>query len=215
VTASVDLYWLPLGAGGPWAVRCGGRLYEAVVARRRHRVPLDLFHSALCVRLRGELYTVEMAPVWGGTVADRGVVAEGPVGHPWLGRSRAFRYEVRRWRNGRIPDIDGAVASPQRLGTDAGPAERLLRVLPDFPRLTWGLDELGTGDMWNSNSLISWTLAISGHPVHRAVLPPHGRAPGWTAGLVAAAGHPMPARRSSGVPGIDRDRHVVDEGRAC
>jgi hypothetical protein len=42
----VDLYWLPLGAGGHF-VRLNGRLYEAVAARLQRRRARDLYHSAL------------------------------------------------------------------------------------------------------------------------------------------------------------------------
>ena len=45
----VDLYWLPLGAGGH-SVRLNGRVYEAVAARRAG-ARRDLYHSALVVRL--------------------------------------------------------------------------------------------------------------------------------------------------------------------
>jgi hypothetical protein len=62
-----------------------------------------------------------------------------------------------------------------------------LDLVPTFPTVTWGRDELGTGDMWNSNSLISWLLARSGHDTTTLPPPPHGRAPGWTAGLTVAA----------------------------
>jgi hypothetical protein len=48
-------------------------------------------------------------------------------------------------------------------------------------------DELNTGDMWNSNWLISWLLACSGHDTDAIASPAHDRAPGWTAGLVVAA----------------------------
>jgi hypothetical protein len=41
--------------------------------------------------------------------------------------------------------------------------------------------------MWNSNSLISWLLARSGHDTSALHPPRGGRAPGWTAGLVLAA----------------------------
>jgi hypothetical protein len=41
--------------------------------------------------------------------------------------------------------------------------------------------------MWNSNSLISWLLARSGHDTGRLAVPLHGRAPGRSAGLVVAA----------------------------
>ncbi len=66
-------------------------------------------------------------------------------------------------------------------------ARRLLELVPEVPRATWGRDELATGDMWNSNSLISWLLARSGHDAQAIALPPGGRAPGWEAGLVVAA----------------------------
>src|SRR5919106_6254708 len=36
--ASIDLFWLPLGAGG-WFVRLNGRIYEAIRAHRERRRP--------------------------------------------------------------------------------------------------------------------------------------------------------------------------------
>jgi hypothetical protein len=91
--ASIDLWWLPLGAGG-WFVRLNGRVYEALHALVERRRPLDLYH--------------------------------------------------------------------------------------------WGRDELGTGEMWNSNSVVSWLLTRAGLPADELHPPPGGRAPGWHAGLVAA-----------------------------
>lgn len=185
--ARVDLYWLPLGAGGARCVRVSGRLFEVVVARHQHREARDLYHSALQVRLGNDRFVIEMAPVWSRGEPDRGVVAEGAVGTPGLGRSRLFRYEVRCWRSGVIPDIDEAVASPQRLSESVSETRQLLDLVPAFPTATWGRDELDTGDMWNSNSLISWLLARSGHRMEAIEPPAHGRAPGWAAGLVVAA----------------------------
>ena len=46
--------------------------------------------------------------------------------------------------------------------------------------------ELKTGDMWNSNSLISWSLATTGLATDQLQPPPHGRAPGWDSGLIVA-----------------------------
>ncbi|MFL6136426.1 MAG: hypothetical protein ACJ74O_01320 [Frankiaceae bacterium] len=183
--ASVDLYWLPLGAGG-CSVRWNGRAYEALVAHREARAPKDLYHSALEVRLDGARYVIEMAPVWNVGAPDRGVVGEGPVGSRLLGRSRWFRYEVRRWRDGVIPDVAEAVASPVRVSADADRARRVLELVPLFTTATWGRDEQCTGDMWNSNSLVSWCLARTGHDVALIAPPLGGRAPGWTAGLVVA-----------------------------
>ena len=199
--AHVDLYWLPLGAGAVATVRWSGRLYEAIAARHDHRGVCDLYHSALQVHLGDDRFVIEMAPVWGNKQPDRGVVAEGAVGLPWLGHSRFFRYEVRRWLGGVIPDVAAAVASPQRLSTDPTLARRVLELVPAFPTVTWGRDELGTGEMWNSNSLIAWLLARSGHHPDLIALPTRGRAPGWSAGLVVATrnAEPVNLRRPTGV----------------
>jgi len=131
-------------------------------------------------------YAVEMGPVWNVSDADRGVVAEGPVGSRWLGRFRAFRYEVRCWPGGRIPDVGAAVDSPVRITEDPTRVAAVVGVLREVPALTWGRDELGAGEMWNSNSAVAWALARAGQAMV-AIRPPHaGRAPGWAAGLVLA-----------------------------
>ena len=185
----VDLYWLPLGGGsGDRCVRGSGRLYERLVSTRGHRAAMDLYHSALVVHVGGATSTIEMTPVWTGRIRERGVVGEGPVGLPVLGRSRLFRYEVRCWRDGVIPDLAASVDSPRRVSHDRTTAERVLRLAPQFPLATWGLDEQRTGEMWNSNSLTAWLLAGSGLDLAAPALqpPPHGRAPGWSAGRVVA-----------------------------
>jgi hypothetical protein len=186
VQSRIDLYWLPLGAGDH-CVRWNGRIYEALVARHEHRPVCDLYHSALQVQHGGDLFVIESAPAWGSEESDRGVVCQGPVGLTWLGRSRYFRYEVRRWRNGVIPDVSEAVESPVQIGTCSARAEQLLNLVPDFPTATWGRDELRTGEMWNSNSLIAWLLTLSGYGAGGVGPPARGRAPGWSAGSVVAA----------------------------
>ncbi len=182
--ARVDLFWLPLGAGGH-SVRLNGRVFEAVAARLDHRDRCDLYHSALEVRIPEGRYVIEQAPSrsWG---AQRGVVNEGAVGARAAGRLRLFRYEVRRWLDGEIPDVAEAVESPQRATEDAALARRLLDLVPAVPTPVWGRDELGTGEMWNSNSVVSWLLERSGIGVDAVHLPRRGRAPGWHAGLVVA-----------------------------
>lgn len=187
----VDLYWLPLGAGDH-VVKRFGRVYEALAATREDRDRCDLYHAALEVHLDGDRYVIESAPAWDRAEPDRGVVVEGSVGLSWLGRSKWFRYEVRRWRNGIIPDASEAVDSPRRVSADRWRARRILNLAPDFPPRTWGRDELGTGDMWNSNSLIAWLLANSGHDLDTIRPPARGRAPGWSAGIVAAHRDPAP-----------------------
>jgi hypothetical protein len=182
----IDVYWLPLGAGG-WFVRLNGRIYERIVARRERRPPLDLYHSALEVRTPEGRFVIENAwPVPDADGASRGVVVEGPVGSPLFGRLRAFRYEVRRWRDGRIPDIADAVASPQHVSGDLDQARRLLELVPRVPPLRWGRDELRIRDMWNSNSVVSWLLASSGIAAEHIQPPPGGRTPGWEAGIALA-----------------------------
>jgi hypothetical protein len=184
---AVDLYWLPLGAGGH-SVRLNGVVYEALVARRERRQRSALYHAALEVLVSGTRYVIEMAPIPDAHGSRRGVVAEGPVGARWAGRLRLFRYEVRCWRDGEIQDVSASVDSPRRLTDDPGAAREVLELLPGVPRLVWGRDELGVGDMWNSNSLVSWLIARAGLGGSRAQPPVGGRAPGWRAGLVAAQG---------------------------
>lgn len=183
--ASVDLYWLPLGAGGH-SVRLNGRIFEALVARLEKRPAKDLYHSALVVRVQEGEFVIEQAPVSDGNGELRGVVGEGAVGSRWARPLRIFRYENRCWREGVIPDIDEAVESPQRLTHDPFLARRVLELVPDVPTPVWGRDELQAGEMWNSNSLISWLIARSGLGVEAVRPPAGGRAPGWRAGLVVA-----------------------------
>ena len=182
---SVDLYWLPLGAGGH-SVRLNGRIFEAVVARLEKRPSKDLYHSALVVRAPEGEFVIEQAPVGDGAGVTRGVVAEGAVGSRWARSLRIFRYEIRRWRDGVIPDVGEAVDSPQRLTDDPFIAQRVLELVPDVPTPVWGRDELHAGEMWNSNSVISWLIARSGLGVETVHPPAGGRAPGWRAGLVVA-----------------------------
>jgi hypothetical protein len=130
-------------------------------------------------------FVIEQAPAWS-DAAERGVVADGSVGARAAGRFRLFRYEVRRWCDGVIPDIAEAVESPRRLSDDQDRAQRLLELTPQVPTPVWGRDELGAGEMWNSNSTISWLLARGGLDVESIPLPIGGRAPGWRAGIVIA-----------------------------
>jgi len=54
------------------------------------------------------------------------------------------------------------------------------------PVPVWGRDELDAGEMWNSNSLISWLLVRAGIRVDAIRPPQDGRAPGWEAGIAVA-----------------------------
>lgn len=184
--AWIDLYWIPLGIRGSGLVRTVGKTYETVIARREGRSPLALYHTALRVRTAVGIFAVEMVlPSRGGDSASRGVVFDGPVANPRLAGMRIFRYEFRRWRDGILFDSEPTVVGPQRLSDDAGRAEHLLECTGSVPRLVWGRDQLGTGEMWNSNSVISWLLVKTGLG-DGVDAPPGGRAPGWDAGIVVA-----------------------------
>jgi hypothetical protein len=183
--SSVALFWIPLGAGGH-SVRFNGKVFEAVVAARRHRARRDLYHAALIVTLDGERHIVELAPAGRGNRRDRGVVGTGAVGSRWLGRWRLFRYELRCWRGGTIPDLCHAVGGPQILTTEATVARRVLDAVATVPTPVWGRDELGAGEMWNSNSVVAWLLTCAGIPAASLEPPPGGRAPGWGSGVKAA-----------------------------
>lgn len=183
--AAVDLYWLPLGAGGHF-VRLNGRVYEALAAQLERRPVCALYHSALQVEVPEGKFVIEQAPVHDWSGKQRGVVAEGAVGSRWAGRFRIFRYEIRLWRGGHIPDVAEAVDSPRRLTDDEVRARRVLDLVAEVPTPVWGRDERAAGEMWNSNSVIAWVIARSGIDTESVQPPPGGRAPGWQAGLVVA-----------------------------
>ncbi|HET9611115.1 MAG TPA: hypothetical protein VFP06_16010, partial [Acidimicrobiales bacterium] len=151
--------------------------------RRRRRA---LFHSALTITVPEGRFVVEMAPVPDAHGERRGVVAEGPVGTRWAGRFRVFRYENRCWRDGVIPDAAEAVATVS-MRVEPARARSLLDLVRHVPTPVWGRDELDAGEMWNSNSVISWLLRLGDLDAAPIRPPLGGRAPGWDAGLVVAA----------------------------
>ena len=207
---AVELYWLPLGAGGH-SVRFNGRVYEALIAARDGRPRLELYHAALRVRLPEGEFVIEQAPVPDRRGSERGVVVEGPVGSRWAGRFRVLRYEVRLWAGGEIPDIAEAVESPRILSDEEDTCRRVLRRIREVPPLTWGRDEMRTGEMWNSNAVIAWVLSRSGIDARQVLSPPGGRAPGWNAGLAVARGQPTtppdPLHRGHGEPALPTHDH--------
>ena len=164
--AYVDLHWVPLGAGGPKIVRATGRVYRALTGAAP-------YHSALTAEVDGVPWTIEVAPSPDENQASRGVVATGAVGARLAGRLRVFRYEVRCWRDGIIPDLDHAVARI-RLTEDPDTVRRVLELVRSVPTPVWGL-------RWNSNSMVAWVLSHAGL-AEGITPPPGGRAPGWDAG---------------------------------
>jgi len=111
--ASIDLYWLPLGAGGH-SVRLNGRVFEAVSARLERRAPRDLYHSALEVRVPKGRFVIEQTPIPDSNGEERGVVAEGAVGSRWAGRFRTERSASRSSTGLPVAAwISAATASPR------------------------------------------------------------------------------------------------------
>ncbi|WP_159498534.1 hypothetical protein [Microbacterium sp. 18062] len=180
-----DLWWLPVGAGGHVVVHTS-RWWERILARLEHRPPQPLFHAALEVFVDGGRHLIEMTPAWGQPAGPRGVVAVGPVGLRLLGRSRFFRYEIRCWPDGILPDRGYAIDSPVSIPLGAEDVHALLDRVAAVPTLTWGRDVPRSGDMWNSNSVVSWLLTTSGVDASRFAPPAGGRAPGWNAGIACA-----------------------------
>ncbi len=110
---------------------------------------------------------------------------------------------IRRWRGGAIADITYAVASPVRVTDDLPLVRDVLDLVPRVPAPVWGRDELRTGEMWNSNSVVAWLLASVGLIEAAGDPPDGGRAPGWGAGVVVAqrhlaSGHTFVTIRGSG-----------------
>jgi hypothetical protein len=170
--------------------RCTGRCLPAPslgsqkkvsVALLERRRPLDLYHSALEVCVPEGRFVIENSwPIPDANGASRSVVVEGPVGSRRIARIRALRYEIHRWRDGVIPDADEAVGSPQHLSDDPRRARRLLDLVGSVPSMVWGRDELRTGEMWNSNSVIAWLLARCGLPTEGSALAPADTRPDGT-----------------------------------
>ena len=181
--ARLVIYWIPLGAGGAATVRVSGRIYEVVRALLERRRPRHVYHTALEVYVDGERFTIENAwPCPDDETDSRGVVVEGPLWSPWLRRLRWFRYEIRCWRDGCIAEVAEPVATPTLTGCPDR-ARRVLEMVRAVPALTWGRSPGLGGDMWTSNSVISYLLTVSGLPAESFRPPAGGRARGWDTGI--------------------------------
>ena len=176
--ASVDLHWIPLGAGGH-SVKYNGRAYEAIKAVMERRPRQALFHAALTVDVDGETYAIEIAPSPDDDLESRGVVVTGPVGSRHLGRLPALPLRgpllARRLDPGPAYEV-----ATQRVTTDRTKARAVVALAPQTPRLTWGRDELHVGDMWNSNSVVAWLLTNGPRiDIHPQLGDRPAVAPGW------------------------------------
>ena len=140
--ASVDLYWLPLGAGdNTHCVRTNGRIFEWATARYAHREGCDLYHAALEASRRGPARHRDdpgvghrrAGPRRGVRGAGRPEVARRLEVLPLRGPLLARRGHPRRRRGRRQPP-------PAQRRPGPGPA--VLSLGRAFPTATWGRDEL-------------------------------------------------------------------------
>jgi hypothetical protein len=129
---------------------------------------------------------IEQTPVPDERGELRGVVGGGAVGLRSAGRFRVFRYEIRCWLSGMIPDAGEAVGGPVRLSGDIAIARRVIATVRAVPTPVWGRDQLDAGEMWNPNSVVAWVLAHGGIEAAEVHPPQGGRAPGWNAGVAVA-----------------------------
>ncbi len=180
-----DLYWLPVGAGTSRFQQASLRAWEAFEAARTRRPRMRLVHSALKLSHDGDPYTLELTPAFLGEQPPP--LATGPVGLRAAGRFRLFRYQLRCLPAATLPDEQWAVGDPVRLTGECASVRQILALGPGVPRHTWGRRPRGAGDMWTSDSVISWLLVQAGLDVSRAAPPPGTRAPGWSAGIEVAA----------------------------
>ena len=182
---SLDLYWLPVGAGTSTFQQMSLRLWEAIEAARARRPRAALFHCALKLTTAySGAFTLEMTPDF---VKSRWpAVATGPVGVAGADRVALFRYALRCVPGETLPDEEWAIESPVRLSQDCSSVERVLELTREVPRFVWGRRAPHTSEMWTSDAVISWLLVRAGIDLRDVVPPIGGRAPGWLAGIAVA-----------------------------
>lgn len=186
MTAFLDLYWLPVGAGTSRFQQTSLRFWEALEAARARRPRLRLVHAALKLAgADGQPFTLELMPAF--VRDDVPPLLTGPVGLPGADRLRLFRYQLLCVSADRLPDEEFALAPPARLTSDPERVARVLAFAREVPRYTWGRRVRGTSEMWTSDSVVSWLLCRAGFDVSSIGPPAGSRAPGWQAGIGLAA----------------------------
>ena len=184
VTAFLDLYWLPVGAGTSRFQQASLRCWEAIEAARARRPRQRLLHGALKLGRDDSVpHTLELMPAF--VRDDVPPLVTGPVGIRGADRLRLFRYQLLLVPAERLPDEDFAVCPPIRLSDDPGVIDRLFGLAATVPPYTWGRRVPGTTEMWTSDSVVSWLLMRAAIDAS-ALLPAEGRAPGWLAGIELA-----------------------------
>ncbi|MBI2767264.1 MAG: hypothetical protein HYX53_15315 [Chloroflexi bacterium] len=179
----VDLYWLPVGAGTHFQ-RASLIAYGALLAAVTRRPRAGFVHAALKLRLDGRPYTLELMPI--PARQETAPFLTGPVGWRPAGRLRLFRYQLLCREGAVLPDEGWVVGSPLRLTSDCATADRVLDCARRVPPFTWGRRAKGTGEMWTSDSAVSWLLSVAGIDAAAIAVPAGMQAPGWRAGLELA-----------------------------
>ena len=68
----IDLYWIPLGAGGHCVRHCGAALSGPLASRHAGGgAAARLYHAALVVESDGDRYAIELAPSPDGAAVPR------------------------------------------------------------------------------------------------------------------------------------------------
>ena len=213
---ALDLYWLPLGAGGHSvrvqrphlrgggrSPRCAAAAPSVTTSTTRRSTGDDAGGHPTQSRWSAAKALVSAE------AADHGAVAGGARGQPParpLGAvsirdpllSVAARSQTSR-RRLRAP----AAADRRPCSCSGGSVLELVPLRSDLRSGGWTRSQ--TGEMWNSNSLVSWLLVSHRPDVGRADrLPVGGRAPGWQAGIAVAAPRSPEARRRGASGGWHR-----------
>lgn len=179
-TASLDLLWIPVGAGTRFQ-RASLVLYEAAAAALSRRPRVALVHAGIKLRFEGKRYTFELMPAPPGPNHDGEVT--GPVGVRGADRLRLFRYRACLFEADGLPDEAWAIGEPLRLSEDPEVVRRVIEMRRDIPAYTWGRRRRGHSEMWTSDSAVSWLLGRAGIDAKAIVVPKGTRAPGWRAGI--------------------------------
>lgn len=183
---SLDLYWIPVGAGTSRLQRASLAAWEAFEALRARRPRTTLFHSALKLTLDdGTILTLEMTPAF--VSAPVSPLVTGAVGVRTAGRFKLFRYQLVCVPSESLPDEQWAVGGPARISSDCEVVRSLVDLAARVPPYTWGRRVRGTPEMWTSDSAISWLLVRMGFDLTALGPPLGGRAPGWDAGQIVAS----------------------------
>ncbi len=199
----IDLYWLPLGAGGQF-VRLNGRVYEAAQAYRERRPRLDLYHSALEVYVPEGRFVIETAwPIPDADAASRGVALEVPSSP--AGSRASARSDTRCAAGGtaRSPTSAGPWPAPSASATTSRQRAWYSSSRDPCPSwcgaaTSWGRATCGTRTPWSRGS----SRAVVSRP-QRSALPSTDALPDGAQGSsLRSAGRRRavgPSRRGGGI----------------